>query len=464
MAIVKRPKVSLRSDMRGADLSGTDLDGLKARDYNFFEAIFNGCRIERWRVAESVFQHAEFSETSFRDCTFEESSFDHSDFVSSTIENCSFIRCTFQNAEWRDAIFIGVKFRQCVFRNTTSSLARFVDCDFDRSSSSSFVSPSKRFNLFSDTKFHLEAENIDFLRTSFGIVGDEPVSSHAIDDPLFSLSVERYNRDLRPATAVRKVLAALEPLIAAQPLPSPFRLRYALAIARQLIDERELSLLAVKYFHDQMQVLLNAVRDSSVLLEVLGFIATLRISIAEQLAAIDRLMSNVDPEGTVTRCELTFALDFPRHSLDDFVDTLAVFSNIENHNLSLRTYYIASTFAEIVLAATAPILTFLRFLHAALANAEVIVKDVKKLKQDSTGNDLAGTALVPSRRPAVVQPRRKSPATRQRSKASTKLSVDPAVALRSEPVGADDIQVVVRVAREKVLAVGGPVRVVVLLQ
>jgi len=94
---------------------------------------------------------------------------------------------------------------------------------------------------------------------------------------------------------------------------------------------------------------------------------------------------------------------------------------------------------------------------------DVLLRDVKKIRKDAASVS-GDVAIVPTRRAVANAPRRKQSARRSRARGSTKITASPALALRGDVAGTEDIQVVVQIAREKVLAVGGPVRVIVSLQ
>ena len=80
-------------DVQSKDLSGLEFLPAEIPGGNFFESIFNGCRIRKLQARQSVFQHTEFTEASITNCLFEDTSFDHSDFVLATVNNTVFTRC-----------------------------------------------------------------------------------------------------------------------------------------------------------------------------------------------------------------------------------------------------------------------------------------------------------------------------------------------------------------------------------
>jgi hypothetical protein len=320
----KNLSVSLVPDMRGHDLSGRDLTGLRARDYNFFEAIFNGCTLRSWHVAESVFQHADFAETHLIDCTFDASSFDHSDFVAAEVRDSVFRRCTFQNAEWRDVTFINVRFQQCVFRNTTTTLAKFVNCTFDRSSSSSFVGPSKRYNTYTGSTFYMSSAEIGFLRLNFGVRNhdsNDDAGGELTADPLFGAAVDYYNGSPVAGRTLAKIVTVLHSLIESSPPRSPFLLKYVINICESLIASDELSVFAMEYVHDEVHDNFNAIRDTSVLLDIVAFMTLLRLKIRERIADIATDLSAVDRSMMAPlRCHLIFAARFPEYSIREFAN------------------------------------------------------------------------------------------------------------------------------------------------
>lgn len=477
--LTKRSSAHLmKQDMRGHDFSGTDLSDLKAKDYNFFEAIFGGCNIRGWRVAESIFQHTDFAESRIDDCRFEESSFDHSDFVGSEIRDCVFRRCSFQNAEWRDVTFLNVQFQQCVFRNTTTSLARFVDCEFDRSSSSSFVGSSKRYNTFARSFFHLPADEVEFLKLNFGIRAaghHDAIDVDILYDPLFSAAVDYYNGTPIVGRPLRKLLNAIESMAVESPPQSLFRLKYAIDICRLLIDVDEISILATQYIHDRVHELLSRVRDSAVLLELVAVLALLRLKLREKIAFAEQELAGIDSTAVgLLRCHFEFEMNYPRDAVDDFAVAFAVFCNHNDDAMRVDGYRTGSTIFDILTELATPIIQGLRLIYYYLPKATVTVESAAKLKE-------ASTALM-KRQPKSSE-RRVSTKTSQSSKkkgarknskreiassgpplSSTALTI-PASDVLAPPTGeAKEVQVIVRVARERVIAMGGRVEVHVLLQ
>jgi hypothetical protein len=468
----KSAHTPIKQDMRGHDFSGTDLEKLQARDYNFFEAIFAGCSIRGWRIAESIFQHTDFAEARLEDCRFEESSFDHADFVGTEIRNTLFRRCSFQNGEWRDVTFINVQFVQCVFRNTTTSLARFIRCDFDRSSSNSFASESKRYNVFADTKFYLDRDKFDFLKLNFGIRAetfDERFDADMVKEPLFGAAVDYYGGAPVTGRLLRKLITAIDSMARESPPTSLFRLKYSLDIYRTFIDAGEISIFAIQYTHDHVMQSIETVRDSVVLLEFVAFLALLRLKLRERIDAAESNLASVDDiTASLIRLHFEFAETYSRENVRLFANTLAQSLLYPVETVHIERYQAGSTIVDLLMELAAPLVEVVRFIYYYLPKATVTVESAAKLKE-------ASTALVKRapKEPEVaenVARAKKSRSGRKRtgpagdSGSSTALTVPALEVLKPATGETKQVQVVVSIVRDQVLAVGGTVEVRVLLQ
>jgi len=438
--VEKRALVLRRGeDVRGRDFSGNDLRGWKLRDQSFFESIFNGCDIIGWRVGQSVFQHAEFTETHITDAIFTDTSFDYADFVLTEVEDTAFQRCTFQNAEWRDAVFRGTSFRQCVFRNTTTSLVQFVDCDFDDASASGFVGPSKRFTIFSRSRFTLAPDDLDFLGTTYGLVGKQRIAASP-SDPLARVSMLEYNQELTTQVGVPLLLAAFTQAARENP-PSRLRFRYATEIVRALHDNHRISIFALQYLYSRLTGILQHLQDDTLFLDAVGLLSFLRGAI---ITGIEQTQEEAAPLAGKEALGVTlhFTNEYDSVVAGDFTRLLAEYTGMRPGSFEIASLRTGSTFLEILFALPASLAAVFEFIKQALAMASVSLQAAVQAKN-------AYHALV-----------RRKKAARQKRAAHQSASISRAV-LQPPPAALERVGVFVDTVADRVLIVDGNVEVTI---
>jgi uncharacterized protein YjbI with pentapeptide repeats len=453
---------------QGKDFSGLDFYDLSIEGQNFFESIFNGCAFGSVRATQSIFQHAEFTETKFDDCTFEDTSFDHSDFVITSISGVEFIRCSFQNAEWRDAKFEDVKFRQCIFRNTTTSLAHFRRCSFDDSSAASFVGASKRFSLFSETSFRLPYQHINFLRCNFGIRSQEPTTAalHQAQDPLFQLSQLNYLGTLTEEQFYNLILEALSETTSSKAGPQRLRLRYISGIFKHLLDENFLSVFALQLLESKLSQIVSVVQDRDQTLDFIGLILTIRLALRERVMAIEEEAAEFQEViPSRLRIQLEFENTYERDSIEAYKDLLADFCGLSPDDVNIQSVRTGSTFAEVFIAAAVFVPDIVRFIKYSLSFATVTLLQLGKLRDAyrslKSGGAKRGKALKAVKGAKAVKSLSTSGSrTRKHQKEL------PAESVMKEITGeklesAKPVEVFVDAAQDRVLVVGGKVRVTI---
>jgi len=451
------PGVVSLSNAHGKDLSGLEIAPTQVKGGNFFEAIFNGCRMNGIQAHQSVFQHTEFTEASITDSAFEDTSFDHSDFVLSTISNTVFVRCSFQNAEWRDAKFENVQFRQCIFRNTTVSLVHFRSCQFDDASAANLVGPSKRFCLFSSTDFRLPAGDVEFLRTNFGIVGGPEIdgSEDADGDPLFELSRRHYAGHLTEHEFYRLVMVGFEQIANSRPNSERLRLRYLIEICRIAIQERLFSVFAIRLLERTLTKRFEKVRGTEEKLLLFGLIAILRMESSERRAAIERELDSV-PE--VAPADVEFAFEFENtyseKPIRTYLRQLASFAGLRATQLRVRSIRQGSTLVDAILTAAASFREAVRFVRYSISSATVVLGEVKKVQKDY--RKLGNGSKAPSRKTTASAAKR---VRRADTKTTDRTRIDAVVGTDSRE--SQQIDIFVDQAKEQVFIVGGRVRVTV---
>lgn len=451
------PGVVSLSNAQGKDLSGLEIAQTEVKGGNFFEAIFNGCRIHGIRAYQSVFQHTEFTEASITDCAFEDTSFDHSDFVLSTISNTVFVRCSFQNAEWRDAKFENVQFRQCIFRNTTVSLVHFRLCQFDDASAANLVGPSKRFCLFSSTDFRLPVGEIEFLRTNFGIIGgpDVDVIDHTPGDSLFELSRRQYAGRLTEHEFYRLVMAGFEQIANSRPNSERLRLRYLIEICRIAIQERLLSVFAIRLLERTLTKRFEKVHGTEEKLLLFGLIAVLRMEVSDRRTAIERELDDV-PEVAPTDVEFAFEFEntYSEKPIRTYLHQLTSFAGLRATQLRVKSIRQGSTLVNAVLTAAASLREVIRFVRYSLSSATVVLGEMKKVQKGY--RELSNGTKAPAqkkRASAAKRGRRADTTTVDRRRADAVVKTDAGESPR--------IDIFVDQAKEQVFVVGGRVRITV---
>lgn len=453
---------------QGKDFSGLDFRDLSIEGQNFFESIFNGCSFEDVRASQSVFQHAEFTETRFSDCTFEDTSFDHSDFVLTSISGTEFVRCSFQNAEWRDAEFDNVKFRQCIFRNTTTSLTRFRRCSFDEPSAASFVGASKRFSLFSETGFRLPHQHINFLRHNFGIRSQEVPSgiSPPAQDPLFQLSLSHYSGLLTAEQFYHLILEALSQITGGDAGPQRLRLRYISGICKLLLDENFLSVFALQLLEGELSRVVSVIHDRDQSLDLIGLILTIRVALRERLMAVEEEASGFrEVIPSKLRLQLEFENTYQRASIEEYKNQLAAFCGLSPGAVSLISFRTGSTFAEVVIATAAFVPDIVRFVKYSLSFATVTLLQVGKLR-DAYRSLTAGGAKPSKALKAVKGAKARKSISPSGGRARKGRKELPSESVVKEIAGeklesAKPVEVFVDTAGERVLVVGGKIRVII---
>jgi hypothetical protein len=453
---------------QGKDFSGLDLYDLSIEGQNFFESIFNGCAFEGVRASQSVFQHAEFTETRFSDCSFEDTSFDHSDFVLTSISGVEFVRCSFQNAEWRDAEFDDVKFRQCIFRNTTTSLARFRRCSFDDSSSASFVGASKRFSLFSETGFLLPHQHINFLRCNFGIRTLEASSPIFIpaQDPLFQLSQLHYFGELAEGRFYHLILEALSQTIGSNVGAQRLRLRYIIGICKLLLDENFFSVFALQLLEGELSRIVSGIQDRDQTLDLIGFILTIRLALRERVIAVEEEASEFQEViPSKLRLQLEFENTYERTSIEEYKNLLADFCGLSQDDVSVHSFRTGSTFAEVFIATAVFVPDIVRFIKYSLSFATVTLLQLGKLRDAYRSLKSGGAKPRKALKAEKGAKTGKSisqtgDGTRRRQKELPSESIMKEIA-GEKLESAKPVEVFVDTAQERVLVVGGKIRVII---
>lgn len=438
---------------QGKDFSGRDFCELTVRSQNFFESIFNGCRFASVLASESIFQHAEFTETSIVDSTFEDSSFDHSDFVLSSIRDSRFLRCTFQNAEWRDVVFGNVTFKQCIFRNTTSSLAQFVRCAFDEASAASFVGSSKRFSLFSETAFRLPPEHVSFLRSNFGLRDSSDYAPKALpSDPVFQLSLAQYVGRLDVSLFHKLFLEAVSAIAPQQRL----QMRYLAEMCRVRIAEGQVSVFGMRLLEANLSQLANAVRDRSQALELLQLILALRVSLRDQVSAIDNEATAMARTGLVQRLRVSLAFEnsYDRKAIEDYLDQLRRFCRLTARSVKIATIEQGSTIGDVAIVASTYLTDVVKFIKYSLSLATITLTQTRRLKSEYK-------KLRRSSRAAATSPLAKERRSRTVALANSQSLVKEVVG--AETTVAKPIEVFVDAVGDRVLVVGGKVKVTITL-
>ena len=400
----------------------------------------------------------------FNGCTFEDTSFDHSDFVLANLSDCKFIRCSFQNAEWRDSEFRDVIFRQCIFRNITTSLTRFVDCSFDDASSANFVGPSKRFSVFSRTHFRLLPNQLEFLRTNFGLASRVPcVTSAHQTDPLFELSLQYYRGTLTARGFHQHLAEALDVLTSATNNPQLLRMRYLCGVCRSLADEEFLSVFALQLLNDTISTKASDLRDRHQALEVMGLALGLRVAIRDRVTSVAQEMATVpDILAPQQWIEMEFENSYQRSSIADYLDLMACYCRIPTSDIQIQTLRTGSTLVDVLVATGAYVTDVFRFVKFSLSLAAVTVSQLGKFKKqcDQLVKSTKGTSRT--RKSAQVRGRNANAGKRIRSSPSSEEFSKHLLDVKSDAARA--IEVFVDTANERVLVLDGRVRVTITLR
>jgi hypothetical protein len=442
---------------QGHDFSGADIRHVTIKGQTFFESIFNGCLLDHVHAAQSVFQHTEFTEARLSHCSFEDTSFDHSDFVLSHAQDCDFVRCSFQNAEWRDATFERVHFRQCVFRNTTSSLVRFTDCEFDDASALSFQGASKRYSLFVRTHLALPSGNVDFLKTNFGLLSASEFqrAEQPIGDPLYQMAVMYYRSALAPNHFVPLVLSGLEEIIQTHGAPQRLRLRYLAEICKLYLDEGSLSILGSRLLERSLSERSAGLTDRGQALDLLSLLLAIRLSLHTRIEAVSAEEASL-PATKYANLDLQFAFEstLDRAAIEDYLQQLSLFCSLKQEQVAVRTFRRGSTFVDAFIIGAVHLAEVFRFVKYSLSAATVAVEAGGKLKKAL--RDLSRDQR-PTVTPTAVNYRSlvtSSPTVNRRLSASV---LDDALGQT------DPIDVIVDAMNDRVLVVGGRVRVTIAL-
>jgi pentapeptide repeat protein len=452
----------LGADLRGAqdkDFSGLDFHNRSIRCQTFFESTFNGCILDRILATQSIFQHAEFTETQFSECLFEDTSFDHSDFVLADISGSEFIRCSFQNAEWRDASFHNVRFRQCIFRNTTTSLTHFKDCFFDEASAASFVGTTKRFSLFSGTDFYLPHEETDFLRANFGLESKTPVSLPTIDanDHLFDLSLRRFAGILTAEGFHRLILSSLSDIIGDRDVPHRLSLRYVAEICKVCVEEGLISVFGIQLLHAALSREASTIRNRDEGLELLSLVLALRLALREGIEEVEEQLRDI-PHASTQKLRLLLEFDdtYDRAALEDYLDQMATYCQLPATGIVIERLTEGSTIVDVAIVAATYVTDIFRFIKYSLSLATVTLTQAGKLRKEYSR--LTEGAKAKASKPARQSSKnpKAQPAVQLAQHAAAEI-----IGTRLESV--KPIEVFVDTSRERVLVVGGKVRVTIIL-
>jgi uncharacterized protein YjbI with pentapeptide repeats len=456
--MVARQHLKTIAGIQGEDLSGHDFLNSYAAGQNFFESTFNGCSFDNTHASQSIFQHAEFTETRFSECVFEDTSFDHSDFVMASLFDTQFIRCTFQNAEWRDTVFDTVRFQQCIFRNTTTSLTLFRNCSFDLASAASFIGPSKRFSVFSNTTFHLPSSQVSFLLTNYGISAPEATSSTADEniDPLFRLSLLRYSGRLTSSHFYRSALDALLLMTSGLPRANRLKMSYLASICNSSLEENRLSVFTIKLLESAFSDIASRVIDRDQALQLFSLILNLRLALRQQIADISTDIAIMPAVPSKMRLKMHFENEYHKAELQDYLQQMANYCGISSDLVVLENVQRGSTIAEAIVAAPILVTEVVRFIRYSLSLATVTVLQGAKLRKAFTSLTGAGTA-----RKRIATPKTGG---RSRTLRGSKKAGQSMGAITSEMVGiksdeAKQIEIFVDKAKDRILVVDGRVRV-----
>jgi Pentapeptide repeats (9 copies) len=471
------PRFAAGLDLKGKDFSGSEVIQSQFRQRNFFEAIFNGCNIRGVMAQECVFQHTEFTESHVIDSTFEDTSFDHSDFVLSLLRKVRFIRCTFQNAEWRDTLFDHVEFRQCVFRNTTASLLQFRQCRFDPISSNSFVGPSKRFNTFGDCVFDLQPDQVDFLRTNFGLYLSDPVRElqGGGRDAMFALSLYEAEGSLSAKTFAGLLNDELQRVLAEVMPGRVLSLRHLVAITRLLVEQNRFSVLAIQYLHERISSLAVHASDQNALLELASLLMALQLALRERMDTVSLELAQLPQiKATQLCCTVVFASNVDSESARRYVDMVCSLASIDLAHVTIRSVRPGSTVVDFLVAAPVFIPILVRAIKYSLASATLILKEATALKRQIIR--YRSTGAIP-KIPSYSHPRSSSlPASRGPGKAKkVPLVVPPTVSslalrqpgaairevLQGPSEESREIALFVRTHGSTVLSVEGPAEITI---
>jgi hypothetical protein len=455
-----KEKLSVLRGVKGKDLSCHEFTGKSIAGQNFLESIFNGCVFANIQVSKSIFRHAEFTETSFSDCNFKDTSFDHSDFVLTVIQRCRFVRCSFENAEWRDTIFENVSFQECVFRNTTTSLTEFINCSFDSNSSLSFVGSSKRFSLFSGCQFYLSTTQTEFLRTNFGIVALGPGNSPPIkmDDPLYEMSLARYNGKLTSAQFCQLLLTALSKLTKDDTQPHRLRLQYISGICKILLRDNFLSIFSMEIMEKEFSERTRFIQNRDQALQLFSLILTLRITLRERIFVVESELALLPPIvphqfNMHMECCRTFELK----SIEEYLRLMADYCGVPATGVSIKGFRQGSTIVDFIVSTPTSLVSVLRFLKYSLSMVTITLNETNKLRK-------ACAALQPKsrQRESIATDRISGKAKLTRNKERPAESIANEI-MGSRPVESRSMEIFVDKAKDKVLIIDGKVRITIIL-
>jgi hypothetical protein len=458
--VSRKNKLAALISAQGKDLSCHEFAGKSIVGQNFLESIFNGCVFARILASKTIFQHAEFTETSFSDCVFEDTSFDHSDFVLTTVARCRFVRCSFENAEWRDTLFENVSFQQCVFRNTTTSLTEFLDCNFDAISASSFAGSSKRFSLFSGGEFCLPRTQIEFLKTNFGIISGESANMDLIetDDPLFQISLDRYMGNLASDQFYQLILAALTKLTEDGVQPNRLRLQYLSGICKILLRENSISIFSIEIMERELSERTRFIQNRDQALQLFSLILNLRVALRERMTTVERELTELPP---FVAHHLTVHMEFYRtfelKAIEEYLRLMADYCGIPSTGISINSFKQGSTIVDFIVSASTSLTGVLRFMKYSLSMATITLNETSKLRK-------AYAALRTESGPQgnAVKKRVSKKAKLKRHKEIPSESVaNEIMGNRSEE--SRPMEIFVDRAKEKVLLIDGKVRITIML-
>lgn len=97
--------------------------------YSFFRSDFRGSEFKDVTLLNSIFDRADFIETSFQKVQFKSIYFGNCE-----VKNCNYKHCTIENSKFKGAVFMNSIFYDCEFINIvfrcSTDRTKFIDCKF----------------------------------------------------------------------------------------------------------------------------------------------------------------------------------------------------------------------------------------------------------------------------------------------------------------------------------------------
>lgn len=374
------------------DFSGIDAKNLFLKSLNFQESVFNGAYFTEVHFTNCNLNHTEFTEARFVNCKFTDCLMDYSDFVYSQIQNCSFENCSFKHVEWRESNFESIKVSNAIFHNSTISLCRFKDFDFDTNSSESFCGASKRFNVFSQGKFILPTQKVDFLKTNFGILREDDATRFKISpkhnsESLLRLSVAKFNDALTTQSFVSYITDTIQSLIDGHVKNQLQKVKYLILVCKNVIDEGLVSIFGLQYLINSLNALAKQIRDSQIFMEIVDLIMFLKTHQYKTIASYESLNNDYDEfYGLICRFELSKT--YSKSDVKKYLSMMCDFLNIPLKSIKQLNIKRGSTIFEFVINHSVQLGGLLIFVNFSLGQVSKAVKHLKSIKKD--GKELLG--------------------------------------------------------------------------